>query len=106
MLLKKSLKSRVINESLHKLRGLITKHVKFLELLLTMEVGMQYGNTQQDSLLILSTILPIMLLIFFAEYIAILPLVTVQLQALSSLNMMTMDVHMPDEHSIPKYVNN
>ena len=45
-------------------------------------------------------------LIFFAEYIAILHLVMVQLQIWSSLNMMRMDVHMLDEHSIPKYVNN
>ena len=72
----------------------------------TMEVGMQYGKTQQDSSLILSTILPIILLIFFAEYITILPLVMVQLHTLSSLSMMTMDVHMLDKNSIPKYVNN
>jgi len=71
-----------------------------------MEVGMQYGNTQQDLLLILSTILVIVQLILFAAHIAILLLVMVQLQTLSSLNMITMDIHMLNEHSIPKYVNN
>jgi len=71
-----------------------------------MEVGMQYGNTHQDLLLILSTIFAIIQLIFFAEHIAILLLVMVLLQTLSLLNMMTMDVHMLRKYSIPKYVNN
>jgi hypothetical protein len=49
----------------------IDKACQVSALLSTMEVGMQYGNTQQDLLSILSTILPIVQLIFFAKYIAI-----------------------------------
>ena len=67
---------------------------------------MQYGNTHQDLLLTPFTILAIEQLISFAELIATLLQEMVLLQILSPLNMITMDAHMPNEHSIPKYVSN
>jgi hypothetical protein len=70
-----------------------------------MEVGMQFGNTHQDLLLILFITSAIVQLITFAEHIAILLQVMVLLQILLLLNMIKMDTHMPSEHLIPKYVS-
>ena len=68
-----------------------------------MEAGTEYGNIQQELLLTLITISITRSQITFAENIAILLQVMAQLQILLSLNMITMDVHMPKEHLVPKY---